>query len=148
MKRIIFLLAMVVFLSSNIFSQAIPKQINYQGVLKDASGNILTGDFAMTFKSYNDPSGGAALWMEIQPTVAVANGLFSVQLGSINPITTVPFNRIHFLGITVGAESELSPRTLLSPSPYSFMSINILDSTITTSKIVDGAVTGLKIGNN
>lgn len=148
MKRIIFLLAMVVFLSSNIFSQAIPKQINYQGVLKDASGNILTGDFAMTFKIYNDPSGGAALWMEIQPTVAVANGLFSVQLGSINPITTVPFNRIHFLGITVGAESELSPRTLLSPSPYSFMSINILDSTITTSKIVDGAVTGLKIGNN
>src|SRR3989339_2127282 len=147
MKLVILLLVSVTILSSNLFSQAIPKQISYQGVLKDASGNVLTGDFVMTFKIYNDPSGGSALWTEIQ-TVSVASGLFSIQLGGINPITTVPFDRIHFLGITVGTESELSPRTLLSPSPYSFMSINILDSTITTSKIVDGAVTGLKIGNN
>jgi hypothetical protein len=147
MKRIIFLLAVITFLSNNIFGQAIPKQISYQGVLKDAAGNILTGDFAMTFKIYNDPTGGSALWTEIQ-AVAVANGLFSVQLGSINPITTVPFDRIHFLGITVGTGSELTPRTLLSPSPYSFMAMNVLDNSITTSKIQNGAVTGVKIGSN
>src|SRR4030066_778057 len=103
MKRIIFLIVLISFSSINIFSQVIPKLISYQGVLKDASGNIVTGDFAMTFKIYNDPTGGSALWTEIQPAVAVANGLFNVQLGSITPITTVPFNRIHFLGITVGA---------------------------------------------
>src|SRR3990167_11271454 len=101
MKRILFLIAIITFSSINIFSQTIPKQISYQGVLKDASGNILTGDFAMTFKIYNDPSGGSALWTEIQ-TVSVASGLFSVQLGSINPITTVPFDREHYLGITIG----------------------------------------------
>jgi len=147
MKRILFLIAVITFLSINIFSQAIPKQISYQGVLKDASGNVLTGDFVMTFKIYNDPSGGSALWTEIQ-TVSVASGLFSVQLGSINPITTVPFDREHYLGITIGIESELTPRTLLNPSPYSFMSMNVLDNVITTSKIQDGAVTSLKIGNN
>ena len=61
MKRILFLIAIITFSSINIFSQTIPKLISYQGVLKDASGNILTGDFAMTFKIYNDPSGGAGL---------------------------------------------------------------------------------------
>ncbi len=46
----------------NIFSQAIPKQINYQAVLKDASGIVLTGDFAMSFKIYDGPKGGTLLW--------------------------------------------------------------------------------------
>lgn len=147
MKRILFLSAMIVFLSIEIFSQAIPKQISYQGVLKDTFGNILTGDISMTFKVYNNPAGGSELWTETQ-TVSVTNGLFSVHLGSINPITTIPFDRIHFLGVTIGAESELSPRTLLSSSPYSFMSMNVLDNVITTNKIQDGAVTGLKIGSN
>lgn len=147
MKRIISLFFTVAILSSNIFSQAIPKQINYQGVLKDASGNILTGNFTMTFNIYNDPVGGSALWTEIQP-VSVASGLFNVQLGSVTPITAVPFDRIHFLGITIGTESELTPRIQLNPSPYSFMSMNVLDNIVTTNKIQDGAVTGLKIGSN
>ena len=147
MKRIFFLLSVIAFSSINIFSQAIPKQISYQGVLKDASGNILTGDFTMIFKIYDDPSGGSALWTEIQ-TVAVANGLFNVQLGSTNPIATVPFDRLHFLGITIGTESELSPRILLSPSPYSFMAMNVLDDVITNNKIQDGAVTEAKIASN
>src|SRR3990167_7185461 len=105
MKQIISLFFTVAILSSNIFSQAIPKQINYQGVLKDAAGNVLNGDFAMTFRIYNDASEGTALWTENQ-TVSVTNGLFNVQLGSVTPISTVPFDRIHFLGITVGTESE------------------------------------------
>ena len=147
MKRVAFTISLIAFLTVNVFSQAIPKQISYQGVLKDASGNILTGDFSMTFKIYNDPTGGSALWTEVQ-TVAIVNGLFNVQLGNINPITAVPFDRMHFLGITVGTESELSPRTLLSPSPYSFMSMNVMDNVITKNKIQDGAVTGLKIGSN
>ena len=147
MNRIIFTISLITILAFNIFSQTIPKQISYQGVLKDASGNILSGDFAMTFKIYNDPTGGSALWTEIQ-TVSVANGLFSVQLGSINPITTVPFDRMHFLGITVGTESELSPRTLLSPSPYSFMAMNALDNSITSAKILDGTIVNSDLSNN
>jgi hypothetical protein len=145
-KRILLSIVFTIILITQIHSQGIPETINYQGVLKDASGNILTGDFAMTFKIYNELTGGTALWSEIQ-AVPVANGLFSLQLGSINPITTVPFDQIHFLGITIGTGSELSPRTPLSPSPYSFMSMNVLDSVITTSKIVDGAVTQSKISS-
>lgn len=144
MKRSILILFLLALLSNALFSQAIPKQISYQGVLKDAAGNVLNGDFNMTFRIYNDASSGTALWTENQ-TVAAANGLFNVQLGSVSPITTVPFDRIHFLGITVGTASELSPRALLSPAPYSFMAMDILDNRVTTNKLHNGAVTVDKI---
>jgi hypothetical protein len=133
MKKLFLLAVFIVFTSTNIFSQAIPKQIDYQGVLKTSAGTIVPdGNYQLTFKIYNDPTGGTPLWSEAQ-TVAVANGIFSAHLGSITPITTVPFNRIHFLGITIGADPELSPRTLLTPSPYSFMAINVMDNTVVKS---------------
>ncbi|MCJ7553751.1 MAG: tail fiber domain-containing protein [Ignavibacteriaceae bacterium] len=148
MKKTLFLLALIAFITIEIFGQAIPKEINYQGVLKDASGNIVAdNDYAMTFKIYNEPTAGTALWTEIQP-VAIKDGLFSVQLGSLTPITTVPFDRIHFLGITMGTGTELTPRTMLTPSPYSFTSMNVLDNTISTDKLQNGAVTSSKIGSN
>ena len=133
MKKLLFLLTIVSFMSVNILGQAIPKQIDYQGVLKTAAGGIVPdGNYPMTFKIYNDPSGGAALWTETQ-TVAVANGLFSAHLGSATPITGVPFDRVQFLGITLGAEPELAPRTKFTPSPYSFMSMNVVDNTVVKS---------------
>ncbi len=148
MKRILLLLSLICFLSVNVFGQAIPKQFDYQGVLRTTAGGIVPdGNYPMTFRIYNDPTGGTALWTETQ-TVAVANGIFSVHLGSSTPIAGVPFNRIHFLGITLGAEPELLPRTMLTPAPYSFMSMDIMDEAVTTTKIHDGAVTGAKIGAN
>ena len=137
MKKLLFLLTMVSFMSVNILGQAIPKQIDYQGVLKTAAGVIVPdGNYPMTFKIYNDPTGGAALWTETQ-TVAVANGLFSAHLGSVTPITGVPFDRIQFLGITLGAEPELLPRTTFTPSPYSFMSMKVVDDGVTSAMIID-----------
>lgn len=148
MKRILILLSLLCFMSVSVFGQAIPKQFDYQGVLKTSAGGIVPdGNYPMTFRIYNDPTGGTALWTETQ-TVAVANGIFSVHLGSNTPIAGVPFNRIHFLGITLGTEPELLPRTMLTPSPYSFMSMDIMDEAVTTTKINDGAVTGAKIGSN
>ncbi|MBS4032859.1 MAG: hypothetical protein KGZ85_00220 [Ignavibacterium sp.] len=148
MKRILFILSLLCFLSVSVFGQAIPKQFDYQGVLKTSAGGVVPdGNYPMTFRIYNDPTGGTALWTETQ-TVAVANGIFSVHLGSNTAIAGVPFNRIHFLGITLGTEPELLPRTMLTPSPYSFMSMDIMDEAVTTTKIHDGAVTGAKIGSN
>lgn len=133
MKKLFFLLTIVSFMSVNILGQAIPKQIDYQGVLKTAAGGIVPdGNYPMTFKIYDDPTGGAALWSETQ-TVAVANGLFSAHLGSVTPITGVAFDRVQFLGITLGAEAELLPRTKFTPSPYSFMSMNVVDNTVVKS---------------
>ena len=133
MKRLFLLLIITVITSFNVFGQAIPKQIDYQGVLKTSAGVIVPdGNYQLTFRIYNDPTGGSALWTEVQ-TVAVANGIFSAHLGSVTPITTVPFDRIHFLGITIESDPELLPRTTLKPSPYSFMAMDVLDNTVVKS---------------
>jgi len=133
MKRLFLLLVITVITSFNVFGQAIPKQIDYQAVLKTSTGALVPdGNYQLTFKIYNDPTGGSALWTEIQ-TIAVANGIFSAHLGSVTPITTVPFDRIHFLGITVESDPELLPRTTLKPSPYSFMAMDVLDNTVVKS---------------
>ena len=146
MKRILFILTLIGFLSVNVFGQAIPKQINYQGILKEGSA-LLDGNYPFTFRIYNDPTGGTALWTESQ-TITVENGLFSAHLGSVTPIAGVPFDRVHFLGITIGTGTELAPRTMLTPSAYSFMSMDIMDNTVSTLKLQNNAVTSSKIGSN
>lgn len=147
MKKIFLLFSMVILFSIEIFSQAIPKQIVYQGVLKDASGNLINGNQQVTFNIYNNPTGGSALWTETQ-VINFDNGLFNAYLGSTTPITTVPFDRIHFLGITIASDPELLPRTMLTPSPYSFMTLNVMDNSITTAKIDDGTIINDDISDN
>jgi hypothetical protein len=78
----------------------------------------------------------------------VTNGVFSVHLGSITPITGVAFNRDHYLGITIAAEPELSPRTKLTPTPYSFMAMDVMNNTVNSDKIVNLSITGTDIANN
>mgnify|MGYP003508706161 FL=1 len=64
MKKSVLIIAVLISLMSilNIYSQAIPQTINYQGVLKDVSGVVVpNGDYSITFKLYNVQSGGASL---------------------------------------------------------------------------------------
>jgi hypothetical protein len=76
---------------SNIYSQGIPQTINYQGVLKDAAGVVVpNGDYSLTFKFYDLPSGGSALWNETK-TINVLGGIVNTQLGSVTPIPSTAF---------------------------------------------------------
>ena len=59
-----------------------------------------------------------ALWSETQ-SVIVTNGLFNVILGSINPIDVDDLGGTRYLGITVGTDPEISPRSKLIPVPIS-----------------------------
>lgn len=67
------------------FSQSIPQKISFQGKLLE-SGSAVTGvrDFVFSFN-------GTA-WTETHTDVQVTNGLYSVVLGSINPIPVSVFN--------------------------------------------------------
>ena len=148
MKQKIFSIVVCsLLLICEIFSQGIPQTINYQGVLKDASGNIVTnGDYNLTFKLYETETGGSPLWTETK-LLNVVNGIFSTQLGSVTPIT-LPFDNAYWLGVTIGGGTEMSPRIKLSSVPYSFMSQNVPDGSITAKKIANAeivkSVNGLK----
>jgi hypothetical protein len=121
------------------FSQTIPQTLNYQGILKDGSGVILPdGSYSLTFKLYNAASGGSALWTETK-SVTVQDGVFATQLGNTTQIN-LPFTEGYYLGVTVAAGSELTPRFPLSSVPYSFMSLNVPDGSVTATKIANGEV--------
>ncbi|RJP63561.1 MAG: hypothetical protein C4539_16165, partial [Ignavibacteriales bacterium] len=100
----------------------IPQQINYQGMLTDAGGTPLTGTYTINFNLYNDATGSSALWTETQ-SVTVSHGLFSVQLGFVNPVPFYIFDgTIKYLGVQVGTDPEMTPRQKLTSVGYSFKS--------------------------
>ncbi len=124
--------------------------IAYQGRLADASGDPLSDTVNMTFRLYAAASGGAPLWEEQWTganSVQVSDGLFNVMLGSVNPIgqAVITSNNNLFLGITVGTDSEMSPRVQLGSVPFATQALTVPDGSITTAKIGDGVVTKAKL---
>ena len=102
--------------------QATPGVISWQGTLTDSSGQPITGDVDMTFRLYDAPTGGSALWEEAHTAanaVPVQDGLFHVYLGSLTPISsTVWANSPLYVGVQVGGDAEMSPREELGAVPY------------------------------
>jgi len=129
----------VVFLAMTpIVTADVPHQMYYQGHLADAGGAPLDTTVSMTFTIYDDSASGATVWWtETQPNVVVINGLFNVILGSQNGIRDTVFaDTIRWLGITVGADSEITPRYKLVTVPYAYH--------VAT---VDGATGGVILGD-
>ena len=122
-RKLINTLLGVVLLSSISMSSygQIPQTINYQGYLTDKT----TGDpinnsaLEITFSIYDVDIGGAALWWQTQ-TVQVNQGVYNVVLGggtTRKPID-LTFDRQYYLGVKVGADSEMDPRQPLTSAPY------------------------------
>ncbi len=112
----------------------INRELNYQGVLKDSSGSIVPdGSYDMVFKLYTVASGGSPIWTGTYTStngnpVTVTNGLFSVLLGSGtgNSLATVNFNQdTLYLGITVGTDSEMTPRLRIGAAAYAINSAEV-----------------------
>jgi len=96
----------------------VPSLLNYQGVLTDGSGVAVPDNtYSITFKIYEVPSGGSAIWTETD-NVIVAKGTFSVTLGMVSGLNSLVFNTTYYLGMSIGGGSEL-PRQILTSSPYS-----------------------------
>ena len=112
----------ITILASILAFAGVPQTINYQGYLRDGSGAPVNKTVSMTFGIYSSASAPvAALWTETQNTVPVANGIYSVSLGSVN-IITLPFNKPYWLGVAVETDLEMVPRTALSSVGYAFRS--------------------------
>jgi len=100
----------------------VPETMNYQGILRDSAGTLLTGAYTMTLRLYanvTDPP-ESALWTEVHTGVVVREGVFDVVLGDNNPLTPPLFSASdhRYLGITVYPYTEMIPRQRLSSVPY------------------------------
>ncbi|NOT34181.1 MAG: hypothetical protein HOP12_08445 [Candidatus Eisenbacteria bacterium] len=97
---------------------AAPATLSYQGVLTDAAGALVpNGPHAIEFRLYAAESGGAPLWSENHSSVVVELGGFAVVLGSSTPLA-LAFDAPYWLGVSVDGGAELTPRTVLTASPY------------------------------
>ncbi|PLX29098.1 MAG: hypothetical protein C0600_09030, partial [Ignavibacteria bacterium] len=100
----------------------IPRTFSYQGVLTDAAGTaVADGSYMLMFRLYEGPTTSADIWYESQ-SVAVKDGIFNVQIGSVQPLG-IPFDKPYYLGISIDGGSELTPRTELTASPYAFVAM-------------------------
>lgn len=98
----------------------VPSMMNYQGRLTDAAGDPVANEpHSVTFRIYDETY--TQRWIESH-IVTPTDGLFSVQLGSNgSPLADDIFDYLEcWLGITVGEDPELTPRTRLVTVPYAF----------------------------
>ncbi|RJQ40656.1 MAG: hypothetical protein C4555_01250 [Dehalococcoidia bacterium] len=128
-RQVLFRIAMlVVVLSTATALGAIPRMINYQGILTDADGVALEGAHDLTFRVYADSLSGGAIWAETHQGVVLSRGLFGVILGGVSPISDALFaSPSLWLGITLDTQPETMPRMRLTSVPWA-MKAAVADS--------------------
>ena len=110
--------AAVILCTPAAFSTA-PNLLSYQGRLTNSAGSPLIGTYSVQFALFDVPTGGSWLWQETQSVTTDANGLFAASLGSVSTFSSYSFaDSTRYLGIRVGADPELAPRTRLTSSPF------------------------------
>ncbi len=114
----------IIFIYASIAIGGIPKQVCLQGIVTDSTGNPLSdGNYSFSFNIYNQSAGGSSIYTETTSSLEVKSGLFSYYLGT-NSTLDLPFGTDYWLGITVGAGEEFSPRQKIVSVGNAYQSLN------------------------
>lgn len=156
--------------SSLLQAQSVPQFIDYQGIVKDGSGNPLAqspappANYEIEFRIYDAATAGNVIWAEKQ-LVTVSNGQFSVRLGEgqailggggadigsvghSSPGLGGAFEaKDRFLGVTVNipgqAPGEITPRLSFLSAPFAMKSASassVVQAAGTTSNLTIGSI--------
>lgn len=99
----------------------VPAPFAYQGFLTDVNGPV-NGSVTLTLRLYDASS--TLVWGETHNAVPVADGVYNLRLGSggvlggFPPFEQVAFDQAYTLGVQVGSDPEMIPRTPLLGVPY------------------------------
>ncbi len=163
MKRLLAAALLALPLAGHSQSSSVPNLISYQSRVADASGTPIGAPTPVNrivlFRIYDSAGGSARLYSE-QQTVTIANGEFSVLLGSGTQIATDTGNTFssfnaavfggatRFLGVTVDDgdgnpfnDPEMSPRQQIATTPFAFRSA-------VAESVALGGVGALSLANN
>src|SRR5581483_867337 len=122
------LVALLLLLATCAFAQSqspdaptVPHLVKYAGVVRNASGEPLTGTVGVTFALYAAEQGGSPLWIETQNVQVDSQGRFSVSLGATKseglPQNLFVSGEARWLGVQPQGQPE-QPRTQLISVPY------------------------------
>ncbi|MCC7523167.1 tail fiber domain-containing protein, partial [Candidatus Uhrbacteria bacterium] len=146
-------------------SAAIPKEINYQSRLRDASLNPITTATDIQFTIYSSPTlgtfsdpataGGPLLWKGVYdgstcPQITPdTDGYFAVQLGSSCAVfpSYIDWNQTLYLGVRIGTDAEATPRVQLSAHQYALNS-DAVDTFSASSTAASGTLLALDANLN
>src|SRR3989344_731295 len=79
-------------------------------ILENKNRALLNGDYTVRFALYAQEEGGSPVWQETQ-TTPIKNGSMRASLGQSTPLQSLDVqNTTYYLGITLNADSEMSPR--------------------------------------
>jgi hypothetical protein len=99
----------------------LPRVLTYQGLLIDkVTSEPITGQVDITFTLYDAPAAVSGVWTQIMQDVQVTEGQFTVRLGGNPapfPVGTFAGGNL-YLGVQVGTDAEMTPRTRLSSVPF------------------------------
>jgi hypothetical protein len=113
-------LIFVLMSGSSLAAFAAPNEIHTQGILRDANGDLMAGEVALTFGIYDSDVDGEMLWQEAV-TLTVIGGVFDVLLPADPDNFPFPSDLFEsdgrWLSITPANQGEL-PRTALASVPY------------------------------
>ena len=96
--------------------EASSNYIPLQGQLTDASGTPLNGTYNVTFRLYDQSSGGTALCESAQ-SLNLENGLFSTYMYGADCHID---GRQLYLGVEVGTDGEMTPRQYIDNVPVAW----------------------------
>lgn len=136
----------------------VPSRISYQGRLTNNLGQPVDSVTDITFILYEDSLGTAPVWTETQPSVKIANGLFTVLLGSINTNLVAQFEgKERWLGIKIGNSAVMMQALPIVSATYAFKTLRtdsaavakaVIDNAITSAKILNGTIQLVDLGQN
>ena len=102
------------------------RYLSFQGRLTNQFGNPVTATTSAVFKLYDNSVGGSTLWTGTCSFWPDSDGVFSTLLGSGcgTELTSNVFsdNAAVWLGITVGADAEATPRVQIATVAYALNS--------------------------
>ena len=148
----------------------VPATLSYQGLLTDAAGMPFKDDpYSIVFRFYKQATGGTEEFSRGPITVTTFKGLFTTMLGNGPGAdnAALPYtlgDSQYYIGISVGAQPELTPRVFLTAVPYAFhaQTVSVIDfsstsvtltGTVPTARLdanlqdlSDGSLTGSKVG--
>lgn len=123
-RRKIFCLLLLVIIPVSLMA-LVPQVINYQGHLTNPDGSpVADGPYQMVFTIYDTPTGNPGIWYSGSQAVNVENGQFTYQLGTVNQLADDIFtDTLRWLGIRVGEDPEITPRTKLTSVAYAYYAL-------------------------
>lgn len=130
--------ALITGAATSAMAADVPATLTHQGRLFDDAGKPITDSLQITFNFYLAPNDAAPAVSETLD-VTLEDGYFSVSLGKVNSIVDLLQSGAPlYLGIAVGNDAEMTPRTIVQSVPYAIVSSNAIGDITPTSVSIGG----------